>query len=167
MAADFHHLFVTDHQHVLFMSEFPHLESGRGTVLASQSPPPRPNKETSSQQRAGPESGRACLRAGSFQVCVCSADPAETPLGLPGRKCPQGCPRGNGPRRCSSGPRVSKSIPHLDREPVAAHIRVSWREGVRLSLAKKGGGSLGEPCPLRKGRDSTGLPVILAEGKQE
>lgn len=83
MAADFHHLFVTDHQHVLFMSEFPHLESGRGTVLASQSPPPRPNKETSSQQRAGPESGRAVPPGRQFPGLCVQRRPCRGPAGPP------------------------------------------------------------------------------------
>lgn len=168
MAACFHRLFVTDNRHILFMSEFPHLESGRGTVLSSQSPPPRPNKETNSRARAGQESRRAVPRAGSFQVCVCSAGPAEAPLGLLCRKVPQGCPRGNGPRRCSSGPRVSKSIPRLDRGACGCSHR-SFTEGRGQPVLSPKGRRLprGVLPTEKKGKDSTGLSVILSKGMQE
>lgn len=135
MAAYFHHLFVTDNQHILFMSDFPHLESGRGTVLSSQSPPPRPNKETSSQQRAQQESGRAVPPGRQFPGLCVQGRPCRRPAVPPLWEVSTGLPTWPWPEEM---PLVSRSIPHLHRGACGCSHR-SFMEGWgQPVLAQKG-----------------------------
>lgn len=142
VAAYPNHLFVTDGQEILFMSEFPHRENGRVAALSSPSPPSRLNKEISSQKRTeGLWEFCASPWAVSRSVCAmrtplqpCCASLVGNFHGTSVRKWPQ--------EMLLWCPASECAFPTADRgAPVAAQIACqSFREEMgQLPFAEEGG----------------------------